>query len=122
MSVSLSDSLLDLNCSAASSESSPDVADDSSAVNEGASDSGGVNVGATGSGANNNNIAGSSNGPTTSGNGNIIYGGSSRLYVPDHHMVIEDDYQEFCEQFQFEVMFFGCTVCPVPFRQSTHLL
>lgn len=106
MSVSLSDSLLDLNCSATpnpvANRASGGIESGSSQreggggdVNDGAGGSG-LNAGAGGSGSNSNN-----NNNNGAGNGSVA--GPSRIYVPVR-MEIDDDYQEFCEQFSFEVI------------------
>lgn len=101
MSVSLSDSLLDLNCSATPNPN-PE-AERAEAVNA-SDENNGISLnndeGAVGGRSDviNEGASGSSNGNR---NGNVI-AGPSRSYVP-MYMEVDEDYREFCEQFGFEV-------------------
>lgn len=100
MSVSLSDSLLDLNCSV--TPSSP--ADRTSRNDEegGARGVSGINNDGEGSGFNDGASGSGSNTNNGTGNGNSTVAGPSRNYIPVR-MEVDEDYQEFCEQFSFEV-------------------
>lgn len=102
MSVSLSDSLLDLNCSATPNNRPVPVADRADVViaddNNRISEGGAVLLGAGGN-AINEGASGSSHGNNRNGS-NVA--GPSRMYVPVY-MEVDEDYREFCEQFGFEV-------------------
>lgn len=103
MSVSLSDSLLDLNCSATPNDP---AAGDNRGATAGADTNTGRSVeneGAVG-GSRNNAINEGASGSRNNGSESAIAGPSSRMYVPIF-MEVDEDYREFCEQFGFEVHF-----------------
>lgn len=99
MSVSLSDSLLDLNCSATPNAAVSNRAEGGNA--DGNSRRSGVDDEGAVGGANNNAINEGASGSSNNRNGSAI-AGPSRTFVPIY-MEVDEDYREFCEQFGFEV-------------------